>query len=109
MNLPAYLRSRLRRGFHLTSLGPNEARVFFDITIAVAAVIAAVVFRWIFISPLTPGATVYTALLPSLLVALAAAVGIYTRLKLARSTIKAAYLIVVIVVTSAVAWLIGCD
>ena len=44
--------------------------------------------------PLPSRSTVVTAL-PSLLIALAAALGIYTRLKLARSMIKAVYLIVV--------------
>jgi nucleoside-diphosphate-sugar epimerase len=109
MNLSAYLRSRLRRGFDLTSLGPNEARVFFDVAISVAALIAAVLFRWIFIAPLPFRSSLLTALLPALLVTVAAAVGVYTRLKLARSLVKAGYVIIAIAVSCAVAWLIGCD
>jgi nucleoside-diphosphate-sugar epimerase len=109
MNLSTYLQSRVRRGFGLATLGANEARIVFDVGVSVSALIAALLFRGLFIQALPPQGALLTAVLPIFFVALATFAGIYTRLKMARSRTKAAYLTVVVCVTGLIAWLSGCD
>ena len=102
VKLAAYLRVRGGRGWGLSGLGPNEARVLFDIVLAAAAWIAAVVFLAAFV-PVSVQRIWPTALLIPLFVIVNAAVGIYTHLKLASPIKKSAVLIASLAVTCALA------
>jgi nucleoside-diphosphate-sugar epimerase len=107
MRLASYLRIRGRRGWGVSALGPNEARVLFDLALSVAAAVAAVVFLRAFV----PGDQVPIArallILPFSFLAGNTAFGIYSSLKLAASARKAVALTASVVVTAGVAWLAG--
>jgi nucleoside-diphosphate-sugar epimerase len=86
LQLAAYFRSRRRRGWGIAALGPNEARVLFDLALAGGAWIATVVFLHAFTTLDRPSAL--TALLPVAFMALNTLSGVYTRLKLASPGVK---------------------
>ncbi|HEY7501002.1 MAG TPA: NAD(P)-dependent oxidoreductase [Vicinamibacterales bacterium] len=107
MRVGAYLRIRGRRGWTLSALGPNEARILFDLVLAASASAASLLFLRIFF-PATPtpiGRTL--VLLPAAFMAFNAAAGIYSYLKLARSTAKALALAGSTAATVLAAWLLG--
>lgn len=89
-----YLRSRISRGFSLISLGPNEARVLFDLIAAHGALAGALLFDCIFLgSSMTQGRVVAAWLLPLGFILGNAAFGLYSTLKTARTRIKCAVLL----------------
>lgn len=98
MKLRSYARSRWQRGFQLATLGPNEARIMFDFVVAALALVAALLFRRMFLP--TDPVPIAALLLPFLFVGVAAACGIYTRLKLAQSNVKALVLMGAVVAVS---------
>jgi nucleoside-diphosphate-sugar epimerase len=106
MNVHLYIRSRWRRGFRLATLGPNEARVFFDLGVASWAMLVAVLFSWLS-WPTLRGPGFGTWLLPMLFVGATSAVGMYTRLKTASSQVKVAALTAAVVLAGVAAWLAG--
>jgi nucleoside-diphosphate-sugar epimerase len=105
MSLTTYLRTRLERGVSLSTLGPNEARLLFDATIAafgalVAAgvglatgVAAAVALRTVAAVPLLLGANIL--------------LGIYGRFRLSAARVKAMVLSVAVLATAVVLWGLG--
>src|SRR5438128_1486459 len=89
MNMLSYLRSRWQRGLGLAGLGPNEARIAFDVAAGFGGLVATAISHWLFVPggpPLRLGAAL---LLPAALLTAAALFGMYGRLKSARSTDKA--------------------
>jgi nucleoside-diphosphate-sugar epimerase len=106
VKLAAYLRVRGGRGWGLSGLGPNEARVLFDLVLAVAAWIATVAFLQAFV-PDSAGRIWLSALLTPLFVAVNAAVGIYTRLKLASPIRKSVALVASLAITCTIAGFAG--
>jgi hypothetical protein len=89
-----YVRARIRRGFRLRMLGPNEARILYDAFVAVTSTITAAAFLLVFAGRSV--AVPFLMLLPAALLGFNAALGIYSRLKRATGTRKA------IVLTSSV-------
>jgi nucleoside-diphosphate-sugar epimerase len=90
MKVSQYIRSRVRRGFYLRTLGPNEARLLYDAVVAIVGAAAAAIFSNAFIAAIPVG---WKAVIPPIaLIALNAALGIYSRLKRATGTRKAVVL-----------------
>ena len=106
MKLAAYLRARGRRGWSISGLGPNEARILFDSVLAVAAWIATVAFLQVF-APGRVDDVWLAAILPPLFIVVNAGVGLYTRLKLVSAARKSAALIVSLGITCAIALTVG--
>jgi nucleoside-diphosphate-sugar epimerase len=108
MRITTLVRSRLSRGFTLASLGPNEARIFFDgATGAVGALVAVLFLRLVLDRPvdgLPAGAA-----LPAIFIALNALAGLYTRLKLAASRVKAGWLVLSIAGSAGLARVLGAE
>jgi nucleoside-diphosphate-sugar epimerase len=85
-----YLAGRFGRGFSLASLGPVEGRLLFDFGVAAVALASAALFTfWSDRKPVSP----WLLSAPLLLVLCNAALGIYTRLKLASGRVKAGVLL----------------
>ena len=107
MRLGSYLRIRGRRGWGISRLGPNEARVLFDLLLGLGAAIAALVFLRTFFP--TSSAPFLTTLvfLPGALIAGNAAFGIYSYLKLASPGRKALALAGSHATTAVLGWLVG--
>jgi len=63
MRPTAWIRARLDRGWSLSSLGANEARILFDVAASAAAVGAAVGFLALFV----PGSTSFRQTAPLLM------------------------------------------
>lgn len=104
MKFIQYIHSRWMRGFSLLTLGPNEARVFYDFLTGWAALFLALVFNVFFIHvPFGSG----LFLLPFLLIGFNAAAGIYSYQKTMAGKKKAAILIVALSVVCGIALLIG--
>jgi nucleoside-diphosphate-sugar epimerase len=108
MDFRRFVASRRQRGWSLAALGPNEARLLFDALVAGAAGVSSLLF----LELLTPlhldwRARVTVLALAPLFVAVNAAAGIYTRLKLASSRSKAAVLTASVAVSAALAVLAG--
>src|SRR5688572_7264152 len=96
VNAASFLRSRLQRAWHLSTLGPNEARLLFDFGLAAFAAVAASAFLTLVVSH--PIRRIWlVAAFPFLFLAANAAVGIYSRMKLAAPAAKGAALAVSIV------------
>ena len=108
MNLVSLLRSRLRRPWSLSALGPNEARLLFDFGLGAFAAGAAAAFLVAIVGRPVPRIWL-TAAFPLLFLATNAAVGIYSRLKLASPVTKGAALLGSIALTAGAAWLLGID
>jgi nucleoside-diphosphate-sugar epimerase len=107
MKLGSYIRIRGRRGWTLAALGPNEARVLFDLLLAAGASAATVLFLRTFFSG-TPAPIVSTLLfLPASFIIANLALGIYSYLKLAPSGRKGFALGGSVAVTGLLAWLVG--
>lgn len=107
MKIGSYLRLRGRRGWGVSSLGPNEARILFDLVLALAGSLVTLAFLRLF----TPEAIVPVALtvvvLPAVFLVGNFAFGIYSYLKLASSTRKALAILGSALVTCLVAGLLG--
>jgi nucleoside-diphosphate-sugar epimerase len=107
MKLGSYIRIRGRRGWTLSTLGPNEARVLFDLLLAAGASAATIIFLRTFF----PGATAPLAstmlLLPGAFLVANLALGIYSYLKLAPSGSKGLALGGSVAITGVLAWLVG--
>jgi nucleoside-diphosphate-sugar epimerase len=104
MNFTKYFRSRWMRGFSLQTVGPNEARVLYDFLAGWAALFLTFVFNAFFIgAPF--GLKLF--LLPFLLLAFNAAVGIYSYLKTTVGKKKAAILLIALLLICGTALLIG--
>ncbi len=107
MKLGAYLRIRGRRGWTLSGLGPNEARILFDLLLAVVASAAALLFLRTFAPAVSTPVLGTLVFLPAAFLGAASAAGIYSYLKLAPSTTKAGALAASAVVTALAGWLVG--
>ena len=98
-----YLQARRGRRVAARTLGPNEARIVYDLAIATLAVLAAILFSILFLPPF-PTAALF--LLPILLLACNWMVGIYTRLRTTRASIKAIALLTSVVASCALDFLL---
>ena len=107
MKLGAYLRIRGRRGWTLSGLGPNEARILFDLLLAAVASAAALLFLRTFAPAVSTPVLGTLVFLPAAFLGAASAAGIYSYLKLAPSTTKAGALAASAVVTALAGWLVG--
>jgi nucleoside-diphosphate-sugar epimerase len=87
-------------------LGPNEARLLFDFSLAVGALAAALGFVSIF-APTNELAVWRALLLPPLFLAGNLAAGVYSRLRLARPLVKSAALTSSAALAAALTWLVG--
>lgn len=105
--VPRALLGRPRRAFALEAV---LTRLAFDITVSVGALAAALVFRRLFM-PSPPGQPLIAAtlVLPLLFVGIAALAGLYTRLRRARTRVKAGWLALSVVTSGAVANVAGSD
>jgi len=90
VNFRDLLKARIQRGFHIHSIGPNEARFIFDFTLALGTMLFVYVYAWAFTSwPLAP----LLGVMPLLLVGLNILLGIYTSKRTATGKQKAARLV----------------
>jgi nucleoside-diphosphate-sugar epimerase len=106
VDVRSYLWTRWRRPWGLGALGPNEARVLFDLALAGTAWLVTLAFlQWFNFGTTSP--LWLTGVLPVAFLAANAFVGIYTHLKLASSTTKGLALAFSVVATCTVAWLAG--
>ncbi len=109
MRLRKYLRLRAARGLSVATLGPNEARLIYDGASGIVALTAAAVFCLVF-SPATLAADVRTLTLlalPVLLLGFNRLLGIYTSLRTATGTRKAAALVMAVACSSVAASLLS--
>jgi len=104
----AWIRARLGRGWSLSSLGPNEARLLFDAGASAAGVAATLLFLALFV----PGSTSLRSNLPLfaaplVFVAFNVFAGLYTRLRISRWQRKAAALLATVAATVVSSLLLG--
>lgn len=101
--LLTYLRARWGRGWSLASLGPNEARLLYDIGFALAGTVAAVAFEVVF-----AGRSIRTlassAWLPTAFVAATVALGVYGRFRRASAATKVTALCTAAALAATAAW-----
>lgn len=98
MNIGKYLSLRIQRGFKLSRIGANEARVLFDLCVGFGALIGALLFSKFFVTASYDQVRWTVWLLPLALVALNLAGGIYTRLRSASGETKTVALTASVVV-----------
>lgn len=103
MKFFCYLSLRLRRGFSLRTIGPNEARIAFDLVVGAIAAASATIFCFLFLKPAFASAGWPVMLVPLLQVALLAVAGVYTRLKAASGSVKALVLGCCVILTAVIA------
>ena len=102
-----YIQARLGRRLAPEALGPNEARLAYDLGIGVIAFIVSTAFCEVFFPRLTDPEILALLFLPILLLAFNALFGIYSRLKTASGRLKAAVLFASVICTCAVEyWLV---
>ena len=104
----AWIRARLSRGWSLSSLGPNEARLLFDTGASVGGLAAALLFLELFV----PGSTSLRQSLPLVaapivFIAWNVLAGLYTRFRIAAWQRKAAVLLATVAATSVSCLLLG--
>lgn len=104
----ARIRARLARGWSLSALGANEARLLFDAAASGGGVIAAVTFLALFV----PGSTSLRSVLPLLaapilFIAWNVLAGLYTRLRIGAWRQKAVVLVATLSATAATCLLLG--
>jgi nucleoside-diphosphate-sugar epimerase len=94
MSLPHFIGARIKRGFTLATIGPNEARIFFDAVVSGIASLLAILFWRLFVAPghLTPGDAVLAFELPLFFVLINIIFGLYARLRTSHARIKAVVL-----------------
>jgi nucleoside-diphosphate-sugar epimerase len=107
--LLAYLRRRVSRGLAVASLGPNEARILFDLVVSHGALLAALAFRWGFMPSQPEGGKYFLLLMPTGLVIVNALLGIYSRLKRASGRTKGAVLTLSVACVCTVGWVVSAD
>ena len=83
MRLLISIRSRVKRGIGLQALGPNEARILYDGFVAVAGVIAALIFSKEYLHQQDLRTISLLVTLPVLLISINFAFGIYSKLRTA--------------------------
>jgi nucleoside-diphosphate-sugar epimerase len=104
--LGPYLRSRLARGWGVSTLGPKEARVLFDLLLATSAAAAGAIFLRVFM-PDVPAPVLSLVVLPIAFLIAATLVGVYGRLKIAPSAQKAVALSIAGLLACLAGWLAG--
>ena len=91
MGVVTLVRARLRRQTNVQSLGPNEARILYDVGIGILGVAVGAPFCRQFLAASSGGVLALTAL-PFLLLSFNTLFGIYSRLRTAPGRLKAAAL-----------------
>lgn len=109
MSVPASARTLLDRRLHTFGSEAIAARVAFDAAVAVSAMVAALVFRQVFIPAPIEHDLLATFLLPFSFVLVAMVAGVYTRLRRARSRTKAVWLATSVVASSTIMTAAGAD
>jgi nucleoside-diphosphate-sugar epimerase len=106
-----YIKARLLRGTRIETLGPNEARVFFDAGVSLIASLAAATLCAFFVDKGTLPARQILALccLPFLLLIFNGIFGIYSRLKLALGRKKALVVAGSVICSAAIGWALAGD
>lgn len=104
MKFIKYFRFRWMRGFSLLTLGPNEARIFYDFLAGCAALFLTLVFNAFFINA-SFGLGLF--LLPFLHLAFNATAGVYSYLKTMVGKKKAVLLLVILLFVCGTALLVG--
>ena len=85
------------RGVTPQTLGPNEARMVYDLAVGVAAAVISALFCALFLPSFDgPSSTLFLLFLPALLLGFNALLGIYSRLKVAAGRVKAAVLLLAV-------------
>jgi nucleoside-diphosphate-sugar epimerase len=101
--LQTYIQARLGRTLAPQSLGPNEARIAYDLGISTVALVVAVGFCRLFLPPFDGRTSVLAlALLPLFLLNFNWIFGIYTRLKTAPGRVKALVLFTAVAASAVV-------
>lgn len=101
------LRTRLDRGFSIRSIGPNEARVLFDGSVAAISVLVTLLFcRLASSTSIRERDVIVSATLPVIFVVFGALLGVYSRFRMAAVGFKVSALCVSIIVTSLAGWLL---
>lgn len=103
-----YLRRRFRSGTKLTALGPNEARVLFDLGAGSGAVVLSGLFRIVFI-PHPPKGVLLWPFLALAFLAFNALFGIYSRLRQSSARIKCLALALAVCASCGLALAAGFD
>ena len=107
MRLLNLLRARLQRRFDVQSLGPNEARIFYDAGVATTGVVITLLFAAIFRGGIDWTFAWRLLIAPALLLCCNVIGGIYSRLRKAKGRVKAIWLLVAVVVTAGVVVTLG--
>lgn len=97
MNIPSVIRLRLKRGFSLSSLGPNEARIIYDFMSGLGALVLAALFSWTFIG-IEPKITMLA--MPFALIIVNGFLGIYSRFRNANGFLKSVILLLSVAIVS---------
>jgi len=102
------VRLRIQRGLSLLSLGPNETRIAYDISVGYLALLGAGSFALAFHPQLVVpfGGSWPLLLAPIVLVGVNTIMGIYSRLRMAPSGKKAAVLLCSTICTCGIEWLL---
>jgi len=88
MELAKFVQARLRRQLHIQSLGPNEARIFYDAGVGVLSVAFSLAFCRQFLPVSLTGQVLPLLALPLLHLGFNYLFGIYSRLKTSRGLVK---------------------
>ncbi len=107
----SYMASRLRRGISARALGPNEARVLYDGTVALCAAMLSLALDAAFVRHASPDGRLWCAMLvlAPILVTASLALGIYGRLRFSPGRVKALALALSVAIAAALAALISND
>jgi nucleoside-diphosphate-sugar epimerase len=93
MKIPSLIRLRFKRGFSLSSLGPNEARIVYDFFLGTITWGLATLFSWFFLY-VVPNPI--TMVIPFALIVMIGVLGIYTRFKNATGFLKSVLLLLAV-------------
>ena len=110
-NPGTYVIARLRRGFGLRALGPNEARILFDAAVAFGAGIVGAVESTVFMRHAGPDAALVAAVLVAPVVTVAAswAFGVYGRFRAASGRVKASWIAAATIAAAAILGIVSRD
>lgn len=109
MNLLTLIRSRTRRGFGFQSLGPNEARVLYDVVVAAVGSTLALAFSLLYVHSLNARTVIVLVSLPVLVIAVNLVFGIYSSLRTAPARKKGVVLLAAVSVCGLVSVLLRAD